>query len=106
MRVENYCIVSVYCVNGKSLLCVREIFSPVKLCVVIVCSVVCVDSVFSSVRETRWMSYATVCFVPLHPFCFSLKSQMRKSIRLRLAVSSDHFQLLVRYFVLCTKIRP
>jgi len=46
---------------------VREIFSPVKLCDVIVCYVVSVDSVFSSVRETRWMSYATVCFVPLHP---------------------------------------
>ena len=49
-----------YVLNGKSRLCVREIFSPVKLCAVIVCCVVCVDSVFSSVRETRWMSYATV----------------------------------------------
>jgi len=64
------------CVNGKSRLCVREIFSPVKLCVVIVCSVVCVDSVFSSVRETRWMSYAPVCFVPLQ-----IIAEIRKSTK-------------------------
>ena len=67
MRVENYCIVSVCVVNGKVRLCVREIFSPVKMCVVIVFCVVCVDSVFSSIRETREVPYAPVCFVPLHP---------------------------------------